>query len=565
MLTNSDRYALACIKEGQRLAITPRGIQIALCVELVETNLTMYANSNDPESLVKNPDDTDKYPHDAVGSDHMSSGLFQQQPPWGPLADRMDATKSATIFFTVDNGPGVRGLTKIRDGMGRLYDYNDTSRTPGFYAQKVQGSQFPDRYDLRFNDAVALYNRLIGLLVPPDPRLALLAAVRPDFNEFANSCPNNEPRQGVPVDLQLVHTQEGAEDDDNAALDLSIFCNNSANTNNPVSYHKAVRQASDGGVTVVDMVDIGVACWAVGNSNLRSINYCFAGSDAAWTRTQWLTQSKAIDVMAYLIVRDAITVGMDPTRITFGAPNGTGYNLAPPVVSDHRYCTDFLKDGNTHVDVGDNFPADLLKVSILKYWVVANPVAIVVPPPPPPPPVLWPPGVYADAQAGPWQVLAGEPAALDVLRANIRAKAPLTLVDAFAGFLYGLITPPKTVSPVPVVPAIVNPSPVLGAVTVSPTGSKSMSKQRMEFKAGAPVVVDVKPGPVTWQDNIKKYWHLAITMVGMVLVGVTEFSPLITDPTLKSYVAVGITGLTALGVFLKNNENWVDSELTPNG
>lgn len=152
-LSGSDAYAMACIKEGQRLGISPRGIQIALAVELVETNLTMYANSNDDASLL--------LPHDAVGSDHMSSGLFQQQPPWGTLADRMDPTRSATIFFTVDNGPGVRGLTKIRDSSGDLYDYNDTSNSPGFYAQKVQGSEFPDRYDARMDDAVALYNRLV--------------------------------------------------------------------------------------------------------------------------------------------------------------------------------------------------------------------------------------------------------------------------------------------------------------------------------------------------------------------------------------------------------------------
>lgn len=226
-----------------------------------------------------------------------------------------------------------------------------------------------------------------------DPRLTALQAARPDFNEFANWCPNNESRDGTTIDALLVHTQEGAENDDNAALDLSNFCIASADTNNPVSYHRAVRQASDGGVTVVNMVDLSVACWAVGNSNLRSINSCFAGSDAAWTRTQWLTQSKAIDVMAYLTVRDAITVGMDPTRITFGAPNGTGYNLDPPVVSDHRYCTDYLKDGNTHVDVGDNFPADLYKASILKYWAAANQEA----PTPAPPPVVTPPVVTPPA------------------------------------------------------------------------------------------------------------------------------------------------------------------------
>jgi hypothetical protein len=161
VLSREDRYALAIIAEGQRLGITPRGIIIGLSVALVETNLTMYANSNDPESL--------NFPHDAVGSDHLSSGLFQQQPSWGPLADRMDPTRSATIFFTVDNGGGVRGLTKIRDANGNLYDYNSTANSMGFYAQTVQGSAFGDRYDQRMGEATDLYNRLVGITAPPPP------------------------------------------------------------------------------------------------------------------------------------------------------------------------------------------------------------------------------------------------------------------------------------------------------------------------------------------------------------------------------------------------------------
>lgn len=172
-LTREQRYGLAIITEGQRLGITPRGNKIALSVGLVETtDLKVYANSNVPESLAKNPDGTDVYPHDAVGSDHLSVGIFQQQPNWGSLADRMDPTRSATLFFTCDNGPGTRGLTKIRDRTsgsdGPLYDYNDTSHTPGFYAQKVQGSAFPDRYDQRFADAEALYNQLLMIQPPPD-------------------------------------------------------------------------------------------------------------------------------------------------------------------------------------------------------------------------------------------------------------------------------------------------------------------------------------------------------------------------------------------------------------
>jgi len=148
-LSRADRYAQIIIGVGRRLGVTDRGITIALAVALVESNLTNYANSNDPASL--------KLPHDAVGSDHLSSGVFQQQPWWGELACRMDVACSAELFFTCDKGPGTRGLLKIP------YDYNNMSRTPGFYAQTVQGSKFPDRYDQRYPEAERLFARLSAL------------------------------------------------------------------------------------------------------------------------------------------------------------------------------------------------------------------------------------------------------------------------------------------------------------------------------------------------------------------------------------------------------------------
>jgi hypothetical protein len=140
----SDDYAKAIIAEGQRRGITPKGIQIALATALVESNLTMYANEADPLSM--------NFPHDAVGSDHQSVGLFQQQPWWGTLACRMDAACSAGQFYD-----GVGGTIK---GL-RSFDYNSDAQSPGSYAQDVQRSAVPDAYDNRWNDAVALYNRLV--------------------------------------------------------------------------------------------------------------------------------------------------------------------------------------------------------------------------------------------------------------------------------------------------------------------------------------------------------------------------------------------------------------------
>ncbi|WP_280485346.1 C39 family peptidase [Nocardia cyriacigeorgica] len=138
-MSKKDEYALAIINEGKRRGITPRGRVIAVATALVETNLIMYANERDPESL--------NYPHEALSWDYKSSGLFQQQPPWwGTAADRMDPTRSAGMFY---------------EQLARL-DYNSDAHSPGWYAQQVQQSAYPDRYDERMSEAQAIYDRLTG-------------------------------------------------------------------------------------------------------------------------------------------------------------------------------------------------------------------------------------------------------------------------------------------------------------------------------------------------------------------------------------------------------------------
>ena len=130
--TSGNKYADAIIKEGQRRGITDRGIIIALATALVESGLKMYANPADPQSL--------DYPHDAVGYDHDSVGLFQQRNngAWGTLADRMDPAKSAGMFYD------------------RLDDQDYNTGDMGAHAQRVQGSAFPDRYATKMSEAQGL-------------------------------------------------------------------------------------------------------------------------------------------------------------------------------------------------------------------------------------------------------------------------------------------------------------------------------------------------------------------------------------------------------------------------
>jgi murein DD-endopeptidase MepM/ murein hydrolase activator NlpD/endonuclease/exonuclease/phosphatase family metal-dependent hydrolase len=81
-------------------------------------------------------------PHDAVGSDHGSLGIFQQQWPWwGTMRQLMDPTVSARLFY--------RALVRV-PGWQRL-PVTDA-------AQRVQHSAYPTAYA----DDQALAERLLG-------------------------------------------------------------------------------------------------------------------------------------------------------------------------------------------------------------------------------------------------------------------------------------------------------------------------------------------------------------------------------------------------------------------
>lgn len=105
---------------------------LVICLEtaLAESNLLVYANENNPESL--------RLPHDAVGSDHASVGIFQQQVPmWGTTADCMDPAKSCGKFLHA------------------LVQHNWQSMSNWQAAQAVQVSAYPDGSNYRQHDAAA--------------------------------------------------------------------------------------------------------------------------------------------------------------------------------------------------------------------------------------------------------------------------------------------------------------------------------------------------------------------------------------------------------------------------
>jgi N-acetyl-anhydromuramyl-L-alanine amidase AmpD len=328
-----DDIARAIIGEGVRRGISPRGIQIALATALVESNLTMYANNGDPESL--------RFPHDALSFDANSVGVFQQRAPWwGTVADRMDPARSAGLFYAA---------------LQRL-DYDSPAHTPGWYAQQVQRSAFPSRYDERFAAAVEIFNRLgqdapaaEGPKVAGGGSSAVAGAATvspPPFRQLDfMTGGGRSPRTRKPTNW-LLHTEEG----NSSAEQLARYCDGSHN----VSYHYTLR---DG--VLCKVVDTDSASWSVLSANAFTLNLCFAGSKAGWSRAQWLAIESDIEIAAYIAARDCGTYSIPADVIM------PPYHAAPGI-SDHKYVTEELNIG-THHDVGDNFPWDVFAQYVNKY------------------------------------------------------------------------------------------------------------------------------------------------------------------------------------------------------
>lgn len=320
-----DAVAAAFIAEGRRSGVSERGIVICLATGLVESNLTVYANPADPDSL--------REPHDAVGADANSVGPLQQRAPWwgSSARERMDPTLSSRLFY--------RALKAL--------PYDSPAHTPGWYAQQVQRSAFPDRYDERIAQAQALYDRLAATAPSPDALNGVAMSPAPAYTELDRMGDSRSSRNGAVIRNFLLHTEEG----NSTAERLAAYCNDAAHS---ASYHYTVR---DG--VVCDVVDTDFASWSVLAANPYTINLCFAGSHAGWTRADWLERRGDLTIAAWLAVADArkygfaTTVIAPPYRVTDG-------------ISDHRYVTRALGIGS-HTDLGDGFPWDLFAADVAAF------------------------------------------------------------------------------------------------------------------------------------------------------------------------------------------------------
>lgn len=137
---NEKQLAIAkqTVAIGEAMGIPEQGIIIALATESQESTFRMLANSNVPDSL--------NYPHDAVGSDHLSVNPFQQQVTiWGDTATLMNPVTANRLFY--QHLLAVPGWETMPVTVA---------------AQTVQGSAYPDAYADDETLARSLYGELKG-------------------------------------------------------------------------------------------------------------------------------------------------------------------------------------------------------------------------------------------------------------------------------------------------------------------------------------------------------------------------------------------------------------------
>jgi hypothetical protein len=115
--------AFAIVREGEKRGLSRQAQVVAVATALQESNLYNYASAVLPESL--------GYPHQAVGADFDSVGLFQQRPSmgWGSVPQLMNPAFAAGMFYT---------------GLMQVPGWEAMPLTTA--AQAVQKSAYPDAY-----------------------------------------------------------------------------------------------------------------------------------------------------------------------------------------------------------------------------------------------------------------------------------------------------------------------------------------------------------------------------------------------------------------------------------
>jgi hypothetical protein len=130
--------AAAIVRVARQRNLPQRAMVIGIATAMQESNLYNLASNVVPESL--------RYPHQGIGADHDSIGLFQQRASmgWGTVAQIMDPARSAGSFF--DRLVQVSGWQSMEVTLA---------------AQAVQRSAFPYAYQQHVSRATQIVTALL--------------------------------------------------------------------------------------------------------------------------------------------------------------------------------------------------------------------------------------------------------------------------------------------------------------------------------------------------------------------------------------------------------------------
>lgn len=162
-MTETQRHHVdVVIAQGRERGLPARALVVALATVAQESRFLNYANDGTSPDLAPEQQDVRRslrLPHDAVGNDHGSLGIFQQQYPWwGAIEELMDPATAAGLFF---------------EALADVDGWESMSVTQA--AQAVQASAFPDAYAKWEPLAIELL-AMRGI----DPRASALAPVLSD-------------------------------------------------------------------------------------------------------------------------------------------------------------------------------------------------------------------------------------------------------------------------------------------------------------------------------------------------------------------------------------------------
>lgn len=161
-----EQHVKDIIGVARAMKIPDKGAVIALATALVESGIQNYANDGIYDTS-RNPSDATlsdsaailsfvkrslEFPHDAVGSDASSVGIFQQQAWWGTInGSTWQTDPDNTIKRLMDPVFQAQKFYNVMIGINGWENMD-----PGTVAQRVQVSAFPDKYGQRIAEAEGL-------------------------------------------------------------------------------------------------------------------------------------------------------------------------------------------------------------------------------------------------------------------------------------------------------------------------------------------------------------------------------------------------------------------------